>query len=261
MSRIFGIKFAPLNMKEILAVIVGDKIPQGENVRLLVTANLDHIVTLEKNLAFRRAYEDAWLVTADGMPVYLYAKFRGANIPERVTGADLFAMLMERLDPYLHRPFFVASSNEAGRYLLDWLVVRGFSSDVIGLDVPPFGFENDSTYSEDLARRIRSHNTTHLVFGVGAPKSEIWIHEHRASLGPCFAFGFGAGLDFFSGLQPRAPIWMRQIGAEWFWRLIHEPRRLFRRYIVNSWGFLSAIRNDLSTMNNHVSEMDAERKR
>lgn len=113
------------------------------------------------------------------------------------------------------------------------------------MEAPPFGFEKDPAYSMAMAGRIRAHATTHLVLGIGSPKSESWVDDWRDELGGCHTFGFGAGLDFFAGTAKRAPLWMRRWGLEWSWRFAREPRRLFHRYFVDAWLFLLAIGNDL----------------
>lgn len=245
MRAVFGIDFSLLTQEQLVKRVTSEPVPEGESVRLVATANLDHVVNLSRNERFRRAYAEAWVTTADGAPVFLYAKLMGCGLPERVTGVDLFEALMLNLSPDRHRPFFVVSKSATGDYLREWLLERGFSSEQIGVLCPPFGFERDESYSQLMAGQIRHHKTTHLVFGVGAPKSEVWINTHKSSLGSCYAFGFGAGLDFFSGTLRRAPRWMRQTGLEWLWRVGSEPKRLSRRYFVDSWRFLLAIKRDL----------------
>lgn len=244
--RIFGIDFCTLRRPDLVRECLMDS-PQGTGVRLLVTANLDHIVNLLRNARFRWAYSNAWRATIDGMPVYLYAHLRGSAVPERVTGADLFFDIVQGLDPDRHSVFFVAPKQHTLDALLAEMVRRGFSIDNSGGEVPPFGFESDSVYSEALCARIRTLGTTHLFFGVGAPKSEIWVEEHRLRLGDLYAFGFGAALDFYAGVIRRAPRFMQRMGLEWLWRLASEPRRLFRRYLVNSWFFLLAIWRDIAS--------------
>ncbi len=135
--------------------------------------------------------------------------------------------------------------------LRDWARSRGFGDDACGIEVPPFGFEEDERYGEELAARIRANRTTQLFFGVGCPKSEIWIVEHGDRLGDCYAFAVGAALGFFVGTQRRAPSALRRLGLEWLWRVYQEPRRLARRYFVDSWRFVGALFDDLRAAGNH----------
>lgn len=96
-----------------------------------------------------------------------------------------------------------------------------------------------------MAAAIRDHHATHLFVGLGAPKSEIWVHEHRDLLGDVYALAVGASLDFHVGLRQRAPAWMRRLGCEWLWRMLSEPRRLLPRYLLDSWYVIPAVARDL----------------
>ena len=240
----FGLSFARETHREMLDALTGD-LSHVNGAKLLVTANLDHIVTLRSNAAFREAYADAWRITADGTPVFLYAKMRGAPLEQRVTGSDLFADLCARLRPDDHRLFFLVGTPETGEKIRAYFLARGFRPDAVTHEVPPFGFEKDEEYSDALAQRIAASRSTHLVMGVGAPKSEIWAHQHRHWLGNLYVLCIGASVEFFTGEKARAPQWVKRFGLEWLHRFLSEPRRLFHRYFIRSWGFLAAIGDDL----------------
>jgi N-acetylglucosaminyldiphosphoundecaprenol N-acetyl-beta-D-mannosaminyltransferase len=245
MAQAFGLEFSNIERTSLVDEIADLPIPPGSGPRVVQTANVDHIVQINRNEEFRESYRQAWAVTADGMPVFLYAKLRGLALPERVTGADLFQNLMPRLVPGVHRCFFLASSPQTAERLSSYLLERGFAPEAVAAEVPPFGFETNEFYSAALARRIAQHQPTHLFMGVGAPKSEVWIHRHRRRIGDCYVLSVGAGLDFFTGQRQRAPAWVQRCGFEWFWRFAQEPRRLFRRYFVDSLEFFAAIAKDL----------------
>jgi N-acetylglucosaminyldiphosphoundecaprenol N-acetyl-beta-D-mannosaminyltransferase len=245
MAHAFGLEFSNVERHTLIDEIAERAIPSGSGPRVVQTANVDHIVQINRNEEFRESYRRAWTVTADGMPVFLYARLRGLALPERVTGADLFQALMPRLVPGVHRCFFLASSTATAEKLTAYLLGRGFSADAIAVEVPPFGFEANELQSMALARRIELHQPTHIFMGVGAPKSEVWVHRHRRRIGDCYVLNVGAGLDFFTGQRRRAPAWVQRCGFEWFWRFAQEPRRLFRRYFVDSLGFFAAVVKDL----------------
>ena len=241
--RVFGIDFSPLTAVEIASLVTQTERP--DTFRLLVTANLDHVAQLSTNRRFRAAYDGAWIATIDGMPVHLYSRLRGTGARERVPGSDLLPLILEWLRPGTHRPFFVAANSVVAAALTARLMTRGFDPADVATAVPPLGFECDAGASAALVAAIASHGSTHLFLGVGAPKSEIWVHENRAGLGATYAFCFGAGLDYAAGTRRRAPRLLRRIGMEWAWRVASEPRRLFVRYFVRSWGFLQAVAADL----------------
>ncbi|HEX4198297.1 MAG TPA: WecB/TagA/CpsF family glycosyltransferase [Caulobacteraceae bacterium] len=241
---LFGARISSSSRAELVRQMSGEP-PVGGGARLLVTMNLDHVVRLQKTPAFRAAYDRAWTVTIDGAPVWLYSRLKGFRIG-RCTGSDLLADLVPALRPGLHRPFFVVSTDQTGGLLMDLLKRQGFADDQIGFASPPHGFEADAGRSQNLCDAIRGHGATHLIFGLGAPKSEIWIDRHRHALGDLFACCVGSGPDFLVGAARRAPKALQAVGLEWAWRVAHERNRLFRRYFIEAWGFIPAILRDLA---------------
>ncbi|MDX3774082.1 WecB/TagA/CpsF family glycosyltransferase [Chromatiaceae bacterium AAb-1] len=235
--EVAGIRFCLLDKQQVVQSVM-NKTPASEPLRLVVTTNVDHMVTMSRNAEFKAACQQAWLVTADGFPVVRLLRLLGIPSPGRITGADLFPQIMNRLTPDRYSPFFVCSSNATAAFLQHWLQLRGFSAPELRVVVPPFGFEHDLKRSAALIEQINTLKTTHLFFGVGAPKSELWMSRHSEQLQGMYGFGFGAGLDFFSGTARRAPAWMQKTGLEWLWRLLSDPRRLARRYLIDSWIFL-----------------------
>lgn len=245
-DSVFGLKFSAASEVELAQTIAGQDVPPGRGPRVVATANLDHVVTMSRSAAFRQAYRRAWVVTADGMPVYLYAKLRGLVVPGRVTGSDLCWRILGSLAPGRHRLFFMVSSFETADGIRAEMLRRGFALDALAFLVPHYGFESNDDFAQDVAAAIADHHTTHLFLGVGSPKSEVWTDEVRENLGDCYVLNFGAGLDYFAGTRSRAPKLMQGLGMEWAWRLASEPKRLAARYLVNSWRFLWVVGLDLS---------------
>ncbi len=245
-DSIFGLTFSSAGEAELAQTIAGEEVPSGEGPLVVATANLDHVVNMSRSAEFKTAYRRAWVITADGMPVFLYAKLRGLAIPARVTGSDLCRRILGQVVGTRHKLFFIVSSAETADRLRAEMLRRGFTAHTLAFCVPPFGFERDDEYSRELTASIGRHGTTHLFLGLGSPKSEVWTDRFRADLGDCYVLNFGAGLDYFAGTRSRAPKLMQAVGLEWAWRLACEPRRLFRRYLVNSWRFLWVVSLDLS---------------
>ena len=177
---LFGANPSPCPSKRSPRKSPGRRAPTG--CELVVTMNLDHIVRLRHDQAFRCAYQRAWAVTIDGAPVFAYARLRGSAAPGRVTGADLVEELAAAL-PTTRRIFFVVSKPETGDRLAELFRARGFPADALAHVSPPFGFEKDEAQSATLLASIRAHRATDLVFGLGAPKSEVWIDRHREEPG------------------------------------------------------------------------------
>ncbi|WP_460451272.1 WecB/TagA/CpsF family glycosyltransferase [Alsobacter sp. SYSU BS001988] len=223
-------------------------IDRGEPARLIVTMNVDHVVQLSKRQDFRAAYACAWLVTIDGAPVSAFAKLKGLKGARRVTGADLFAQVFDRLAAGRQRPFFVVSNETVQAALERDLQSRGFTSRDYAFHIPPFGFERSESASADLLDAIKDFAPTQLFFGVGAPKSEVFVAERLEELGGSYVLCVGAGVDFRAGVLKRAPVAWREAGFEWLWRLASDPKRLYRRYLIDSWRFLYLASKDLFSM-------------
>lgn len=224
-------------MDEIVATL--REPPAGAQALPLFTLNVAHVASLRRSAAFRHAYRSAWRATVDGMPILVVSRLKRLGL-HRIAGADLVTALFSTRVADL-RPFFVAGSEATAQAIRERLVARGFADEDLAFVVPPFGFETDAAYSQALAARVKAHGTTHLLMGVGAPKSEIWVVAWRAQLGGCYALCVGAGLDFLAGTKARAPVVLRDTGLEWAWRLYSEPRRLARRYLVDAFAFLYIV--------------------
>jgi len=242
-SMLFGFPISPASREELARAIIRDAPRLGGGVRLVVTMNLDHVVRLQKDPAFRAAYRRAWVITADGAPIQFYGRLRGART-RRCAGSDLLIDLAQAFSPDRHRLFFVVSTPATGERLKARFEAAGFT-DGFAFASPPFGFEKDAAQSAALCEAIRRHRTTHLIMGLGAPKSEVWIDRHRAALGDIYACAFGSAPDFLVGTARRAPEGLRRIGLEWAWRVAQDPRRLWRRYFIDAWAFLPAVARDL----------------
>ena len=202
--EVFGIRFCDEGIEELADRVATEPIPLGHGPRMIATANIDHIIGLYDNPAFRRSYDNAWAITADGWPVVLYSRLMGGYSQGRVTGADLFPRIIAQLSPERHRIFCVTSSDTTAGKLLERLDAAGIPRAMVRTHVPPFGFEFDSDRCTGLCADIAAFGTTHLFMGVGAPKSEIWVDRHRIGLGDVYACCFGAAINFYAGTRHRA---------------------------------------------------------
>lgn len=236
--RLFDITFTPGSAVEILSV-ARDQSLTGP--RLIVTANLDHIVTHSENAAFRKAYDRAVARTLDGMPLVWLARLSGATTARRVTGHDLVEAAFAEPWPAGQRIFLICASDIVGTRLTERLLAKGLPRHAIAVTVPPYGFEADEAYGTQLAAAVRAHGTTLLVFGVGAPRSEIWVDRQGEALGGPVVLAVGEALNVAAGLVPRAPVILQRAGLEWLFRFLNAPHRLFRRYFVRSWRLVGLV--------------------
>jgi N-acetylglucosaminyldiphosphoundecaprenol N-acetyl-beta-D-mannosaminyltransferase len=213
------------------------------------TPNVDHVVKAESNEAFRRAYDDVSLSLADGMPLVWVAGLLGCPLPERVAGSDLLLPLLKVAARRKWRVYLLGgapgSAETATRVLTEQLGVH-----VVGWDDCRIQSDGSDPGGESVAR-ARAARPDLILVGLGPPKQELWIHRASEVVRPAVALGIGAGLDFLAGRYKRAPRWMARAGFEWAFRLAQEPRRLWRRYLVEGPRFAVVV---LSTWMSSRSE-------
>lgn len=240
--RIFGLEIDARDLSQIADAVTTPSRPNG--LALLTTLNLDHVVNLHRNARFARAYARARIVTADGAPVWAYGRLRGLSDLQRVTGSDLAGAVIHRLRPGDHRPALVTGNARTAMRLRVRLLLAGFDPSALLVATVPPELRPDTAEAATLADRLVAHAPTHVLFGIGSPKSELLLDGLHHRLDGAHGLCFGAGLDYLAGTRRRAPRFMRAMGCEWIWRLAQEPRRLARRYLVDSWGFFAAIGED-----------------
>ncbi len=199
----------------------------------VVTLNVNHIVILSQDNAFRQLYEGASLVLADGMPILWAAKFLGVPLKEKISGSDLFPRLCEVAAGKGYKLFLLGGKEGAAAKAAYILKAKYPVIQIAGVYCPPFGFENDAEENKKTIEMIRVAKPDILFVGVGSPKQEKWIYKHKDEYQVPVSIGIGATFDFVSGIVKRAPLWMQKIGLEWFWRLMMEPRRLWKRYLID----------------------------
>ncbi len=236
--HLFGCRIDALRMPE-AAARAYELMAAGEDLcNYVVTPNVDHVVMLEHHQGLRRAYDDADLVLADGMPVVLASRLFGSPLPERVTGADLVPAVFDAAaDRGGLRVFLLGAGPGVGEMAAANIAKRWPAVEVCGTYSPPFGFEKDPAENDAILAMIAASCPDALVVGLGAAKQELWVHANREAIRAKTAFCVGATIDFLAGHKRRAPMWMRDNGLEWLHRVATEPRRLLGRYLRDARKF------------------------
>jgi N-acetylglucosaminyldiphosphoundecaprenol N-acetyl-beta-D-mannosaminyltransferase len=195
------------------------------------TVNTDFLVnSVRDGKLFNLLHHVDW-ATADGMPVIWAARLLGIHAPERVAGADLVPALAERAAQKGFSIYFYGAAPGVAQRAADILKQRFPGVRVAGVCSPPFTKIEQT--DPEIIEAIRAASPDILFVALGHPKQERWIQMYREKLGVPLLMGVGASLDFLAGEQKRAPLWMQQIGLEWLFRLLQEPRRLWQRYFVD----------------------------
>ncbi len=234
-----GVRFDNVTMEEAIERIeelVACGVPS-----LVVTPNVDHLVRLQDDGAYRGIVEEAALVLVDGQPIVWASRLLGRRLKERVAGSDLMPRLCERAAERGYRVFFLGGEDgtavEASRRLCE--LYPGL--EVAGTHCPPHGFELCANENRRIAEKMRAAGADIVFVGLGSPKQEKWIAEHMGEYGAPVSIGVGIAFSFVAGRVKRAPVAMRRMGLEWLYRLYKEPRRLWRRYLVRGTRFAPIV--------------------
>ena len=214
---------------------------RGSYPAFVVTANVDHLVRFARDPSVRDLYTDADLVVADGMPVIWASRFLGKRLPERVAGSDLFPTLSARAADEGLSIYLLGGAPGTADRAADILRQRHPSLRIAGTYCPDFGFEKDADECRRIADRIRDARTDILFVGLGSPKQEHWIAKHRMHAGAKLSIGVGISFSFLCGDVVRAPRWMQRFGLEWLHRLVQEPARLWKRYLIEDMAFFRLV--------------------
>lgn len=221
-----------ISMEEALDRI--DAMVQGRKPAYVVTPNLDHIVTIERDAYFREVYAHADLILADGKPLLWIAKARKTPIREKISGSDLFPRLAELAANNGYTMFFLGAGEGIAAQAAEKLKKQYPGLRIAGCYAPPIGFEQDRSAVHEIIQRVQTVNPDILVVGLGTPKQEKFLYRYYKQMEVPVSLGLGASFDFIAGNRKRAPRWMSEHGLEWLYRTLQEPKRLAGRYIKDA---------------------------
>lgn len=194
------------------------------------------VAMTDQDKGILRAHTHATLVVPDGMPIVWVGRLSGYSSTHRIYGPDLMLSVCRMAEQKNYHIYLYGTTQRTLVALRKELLGRYPRLIICGEYAPPFGH---ITMSE-RQRIIRSinHSGAQIVFvGLSTPKQEVWMHDFRPEIHANVLIGVGAAFDFISNTKHQAPLWMRQSGTEWMFRLIQEPARLWRRYINAVWVF------------------------
>jgi N-acetylglucosaminyldiphosphoundecaprenol N-acetyl-beta-D-mannosaminyltransferase len=198
------------------------------------------VMESQRDPTLRQIHNRAGMVTPDGMPLVWLSRLKGFGYVERVYGPELMLAACQRSIEKGYRHFFYGGAPGVVEILATRLHARFPTLQVVGCDTPPF---RPLTLAEDrmVVARINTARPDIVWVGLSTPKQERWMASHIGWLQVPVLIGVGAAFDFHAGLKRQAPRWIQRSGLEWLFRLAMEPRRLWRRYLINNPWFLWLI--------------------
>jgi N-acetylglucosaminyldiphosphoundecaprenol N-acetyl-beta-D-mannosaminyltransferase len=228
-TNILGVGVSAINPDMAVDTIDG-WIAEGRQSYVCVTG-VHGVIESQSDQDLRRIVNHAGLVTPDGMPLVWVSRLRNSRSVSRVYGPDLMAEVCAKSVAKGHRHFLYGGAPGVAERLADQLRQRYPGIEIAGLYVPPF---RPLTPAEDEAviEQINASKADIVWVGLSTPKQEYWMAAHLGRLNASVMVGVGAAFDFLAGVKTQAPRWMQRSGLEWLYRLITEPRRLWRRYLT-----------------------------
>ncbi len=235
---ILGMRVDSTTYQEATSTIVGWA--ASATPRYVCIANVHMVMEAYDSREFAAVVNGADLVTADGMPLVWALRKLGLRDAQRVCGPELMPFVLQAASERGVPIGFYGGSSPRFLKKLVAVIEEGFPGIEIAFAYsPPFRALTEEE-DEKVAKSIAASGARILFVGLGCPKQEQWMAEHRSKL-TCTMLGVGAAFDFLAGIKPVAPRWMKRSGLEWLYRLASEPRRLWKRYLKQNPRFVTLI--------------------
>lgn len=230
--NLLGTKVFALRMDEVLD-IAKQYITNRQKLTIGVV-NVAKMVNMQKDHELRTSLNEADLVLADGLPIIWVSRMLGDPLPERVTGIDIMFELLRQANKKHYSVYFLGAEPEVLRKTIETV-----KKDYPGIIVAGY---RDGYFDEDeeqsVAEDIRDSRADILFVGISSPKKENFLRNWRDFVGVSLCHGVGGSFDILAGVTKRAPFWIQKAGLEWLYRLIQEPRRMWKRYLVSNTIFI-----------------------
>lgn len=217
--------------------------PIRNRATVVAVCNVHSVMSARSDPELAQALGSADIATPDGMPLVWGLRALGHHQPERVYGPGLMRYVIAD-DDAEHSHFLFGSTPETLTELQTAISRLNPSIRIAGAVAPPFR-PLTSSEDRDVTRKIEASGADVVWVGLGMPKQELWMHRVRERLPGTTLIGVGAAFDFLAGVKTQAPHWMQDSGLEWLFRLMQEPRRLWRRYLWHNPAYLGLLAQQL----------------
>ncbi len=229
------------NVTESETIEAIEKIIKARTPKYICTANVDHIIKCKTDAEFAHIYKNAALSVPDGVPLLWASRMLKKPLKERVNGTNLFIKLCEVSARKNYTVFFLGGPPGVAEKASKKLKAKFPGLNVTGCYAPPPGFEKDVSENEKILDMINKSRPDILFVGLGAPKQEKWISRNLSRLKVPVSIGIGASFEYVAGKTRRAPCWMQRAGLEWFYRVIENPKRYWKRYFIDDMKFFPLL--------------------
>lgn len=229
---ILGLPVSRVTLEELLQR--ADECIKSHERLLLGVANVAKVVNARRDSQLRRILNQADLILADGLPIVWLSRMLGDPLPERIAGIDIMYKLLQQANESHYRVYFLGAKPEVLRK-----VIRAVQRDYPGIRIA--GYRDgyfDKAQEQSVAEGIRNSRADILFVAMNSPKKEKFLEKWKDYMAVPVCHGVGGSFDILAGVTTRAPLWMQKSGLEWLYRLIQEPRRMWKRYLICNTKFI-----------------------
>jgi N-acetylglucosaminyldiphosphoundecaprenol N-acetyl-beta-D-mannosaminyltransferase len=229
---ILGIAVSVFTMEDLIGVV--DKSVASRQHLLLGVVNAAKVVNARKNTILMRSLKQADLILADGAPVVWLSRLLGTPLPQRLAGIDIMYRILERASARQYRVYFLGAKPEVSQRVVEITARQYPHAVIVGYRD---GYFSDSE-DEVVAQEIKNSRADILLVAMPSPRKENFLAKWYDFMQVPVCHGVGGSFDVMAGVTKRAPYWMQNGGLEWVYRLIQEPRRMWKRYLVTNTMFI-----------------------
>jgi N-acetylglucosaminyldiphosphoundecaprenol N-acetyl-beta-D-mannosaminyltransferase len=246
-KRVFKVLGVRINAVQIHDVTVQMErwISAREVCHFIAVTGMHGVTEAQHDESFKGILNSADLVVADGMPLVWLSRWHGHPLERRVYGPELMQTFCRTTGPKYRHFLYGGVPGVPGR--LAKVLHDKYETNVVGEYSPPFSSLSKAE-DEEVVAKINATSPDVLWVGLSTPKQERWMYEHKRKLRVPVVVGVGAAFDLNSGRTKQAPKWMREHGLEWSFRLVQEPRRLWRRYLIYGSEFMWSVASELLSL-------------
>lgn len=249
--NILGVNVSAIYMEQALAE-VSRWIDEGEKQYALFSP-VSTVMQCRQDASLRKVANRAGLVNPDGMPLVFLSRFMGQKQTDRVYGPDFMMAFSELSVERGYKHFYYGGADGVPEQLAEVMKQKFPGIQIVGTYSPPFRALT-AEEDEEIVQMINAAKPDAIWVGLGSPKQDHWMAQHRDRLNGAALLGVGAAFDFHTGRKPQAPYWMQRSGLEWTFRLATEPRRLWKRYLVNNPAFVFSVMTQLLHLRSYPIE-------
>ena len=237
--KILGINVSSITNSDLLDSFT-DIINNKLKTQVCITP-VNSLLVAYENPAVKSVYNNADFVICDSVPLKWASAFLGTPIKERITGLDLLPDLVDLSAKHNFSIFLLGASPGVGAQLKKAILEKHPHCNVNGIYVPPFMKVFSDVENQKMVDAVNDAKPDILLVSLTAPKQDIWIAQNLNQLNATLCVGIGGAFEVMAGIAKRSPYWMQKAGLEWFFRLIQEPRRLYRRYLIEAPAFIPLV--------------------